>query len=122
MYIVPGYLIYLTITVAVTIWVARSLHRNGALFLVDAFDGNRELAASVNHLLVVGFYLVNVGYVLWMLRTWQEIAAIRQLIEHISERVGVVLVVVGLMHLFNVFMLSRWRKASLRNAAVVPHG
>jgi hypothetical protein len=122
MYIVPGYLIYLAITVAVTIWVARSLHRNGALFLVDAFDGNHELAASVNHLLVVGFYLVNVGYVLWMLRTWQDIATVRALIEHISERVGVVLVVVGLMHLFNLFMLSRWRKTARRSAGVVQHG
>ena len=52
---------YLLISVAVTIWVARTLHKNGRIFLVDAFHGNEHLADSVNHLLVVGFYLVNVG-------------------------------------------------------------
>ena len=63
MYIVISYIVYLVISVTLTIWVARTLHKNGAIFLVDAFHGNRELAASVNHLLVVGFYLINIGFV-----------------------------------------------------------
>jgi hypothetical protein len=119
-YIVPGYLLYLAITLAVTVWVARSLHRNGALFLVDAFGGNADLAASVNHLLLVGFYLVNVGYVMWMLRTWNELLTARQMIEYISDKVGVVLVVLGIMHLFNLYVLSRIRKSG--SAQVVTHG
>src|SRR6267142_750136 len=57
------YLAYLGISVALTIWVARTLHKNGRIFLVDSFLGNENLADSVNHLLVVGFYLVNIGFV-----------------------------------------------------------
>ena len=57
------YFSYLAISVAVTVWVARTLHKSGRVFLLDAFHGNAELADSVNHLLVVGFYLVNVGYI-----------------------------------------------------------
>ena len=57
------YLAYLGISVALTIWVARTLHKNGRIFLVDNFLGNESLADSVNHLLVVGFYLVNIGFV-----------------------------------------------------------
>jgi hypothetical protein len=53
--IVVSYLVYLLISVTLTVWVARTLHKRGAIFLVDAFQGNAELAASVNHLLVVGF-------------------------------------------------------------------
>ena len=63
MYIVGSYAVYLTISLLVTVWVARTLHKNGRVFLVEAFHGNAELADSVNHLLVVGFYLVNLGYV-----------------------------------------------------------
>ena len=63
MYIEISYAVYLAISLGVTIWVAKTLHRNGRVFLVDAFRGNAELADSVNHLLVVGFYLINVGYV-----------------------------------------------------------
>ena len=57
------YAMYLTVSLALTVWVARTLHKNGRVFLVEAFRGNTELADSVNHLLVVGFYLINIGYI-----------------------------------------------------------
>ena len=60
---ISTYLIYLAVSIALTIWVARTLHKNGRVFLVDVFHGNEALADSVNHLLVVGFYLINFGYV-----------------------------------------------------------
>ena len=57
------YLIYLAISIALTVWVAQTLHKNGRIFLVDCFGGNEPMADSVNHLLLVGFYLINLGYV-----------------------------------------------------------
>ncbi len=57
------YLVYLAISIALTVWVAQTLHKNGRVFLVDVFHGNEPLADSVNHLLVVGFYLIKLGYV-----------------------------------------------------------
>jgi hypothetical protein len=69
MYIVISYAVYLIVTLAVTVWTARTLHSSGRIFLVDAFHGNEPLADSVNHLLVVGFYLINVGYVALALET-----------------------------------------------------
>src|SRR6202012_1423895 len=57
------YIAYLTLSILLTVWVAATLHKNGRLFLVDSFLGNVPLADSVNHLLVVGFYLINIGFV-----------------------------------------------------------
>src|ERR1700757_2062083 len=94
------YFAYLAISLGVTVWVARTLHRNGRVFLVDAFRGNAELADSVNHLLVVGFYLINVGYVALALRTSQALHNTRQAIELVSDKIGVVLLVLGIMHFF----------------------
>ncbi|MDQ3266018.1 MAG: hypothetical protein M3Y59_20590 [Myxococcota bacterium] len=58
-FMVATYLAYLVISIGITVWVARTLQQNGRVFLVDAFLGKETLADSVNHLLVVGFYLVN---------------------------------------------------------------
>ena len=66
------YLIYLAISVTLTVWVAKTLHKNGRIFLVDAFAGNEPLADSINHLLVVGFYLVNIGFVNLALKYGRE--------------------------------------------------
>src|SRR5579864_4828233 len=113
--IVTTYLVYLGISVAVTIWVARTLYKRGAIFLVDAFHGNAELADSVNHLLVVGFYLVNIGYVALALRTDARLPGAREAIELVSGKIGLVLLVLGVMHFFNLYLFNRLRKRGRGN-------
>lgn len=107
--IVVTYIVYLAISVNLTIWVARTLHKRGAIFLVDAFHGNQELAASVNHLLVVGFYLINIGFVSLALKTSAVITTSRAAIEMLSDKLGWVLLILGGMHFFNLFVFSRIR-------------
>jgi len=107
--IVVTYVVYLLISVNLTIWVARTLHKRGAIFLVEAFHGNQELAASVNHLLVVGFYLINIGFVSLALKSGAQIATTRAAIEMMSDKLGWVLLALGGMHFFNLFVFSRIR-------------
>jgi hypothetical protein len=108
--IIFTYLMYLCISIALTIWVAQTLHKNGRVFLVDVFHGNEALADSVNHLLVVGFYLINLGYVSLALRIGYDVPSMREGIEALSWKVGLVLVVLGGMHFFNLYVFSRIRR------------
>src|SRR6476619_3259750 len=85
------YLLYLAISVALTVWVARTLHKNGRIFLVDSFLGNAALADSVNHLLVVGFYLVNIGFVTLALKYGEHAMDVQTGLEILSSKVGLVL-------------------------------
>jgi len=114
------YLIYLAISIALTIWVARTLHKNGRVFLVDVFHGNEALADSVNHLLVVGFYLINFGYVSLALKLGYEVVSAQQSIEALSVKVGLVLLVLGGMHFFNLLIFSRMRRRSSRVTSAPP--
>ncbi len=116
MYVIGCYISYLVICLSVTIWVAHTLHKNGRVFLVDAFHGNTELADSVNHLLVVGFYLINVGYVALVLRATETLNTLRASIELVSDKVGLVLLVLGFMHFFNLFVFSRIRRRARGSA------
>ncbi len=120
MFIVYSYYVYLTISLCVTIWVARTLHHRGRNFLVDAFHGQADLADSVNHLLVVGFYLINVGYVAFALRTADTPGNLRQAIELVSDKLGVVLLVLGGMHFFNLYVFTRIRARAKENDAAPP--
>ncbi|HEU4836864.1 MAG TPA: hypothetical protein VFS90_20700 [Pyrinomonadaceae bacterium] len=104
------YLIYLALSIALTVWVGRTLHKNGRVFLVDVFHGNEALADSVNHLLVVGFYLINFGYVSLALKLGYAIETAEQSIEALSVKIGMVLLVLGGMHLFNLYVFSRMRR------------
>ena len=104
------YALYLLTALPMTVWVARTLHRNGRVFLVECFHENEELADSVNHLLVVGFYLINIGFVALYLRLTEEVLAVRGILEAWSAKLGVVLLVLGAMHFFNVYVFTRLRK------------
>ncbi len=116
------YLAYLGISVALTIWVARTLHKNGRIFLVDSFLGNEPLADSVNHLLVVGFYLVNIGFVTLALKYGDKATDAQTALEILSSKVGLVLVVLGVMHFFNLYVFSKLRRRGMmhKQAPVPP--
>src|SRR6478672_7664176 len=114
------YLSYLGISVALTIWVARTLHKNGRIFLVDSFLGNEALADSVNHLLVVGFYLVNIGFVTLALKYGDKATDTQTALEILSSKVGLVLVVLGIVHFFNLFVFSKLRRRATQPKQVPP--
>jgi hypothetical protein len=118
--LVTAYLLYIAISVALTIWVARTLFKNGRVFLVDVFHGNESLADSVNHLLVVGFYLINLGYVSLALKLGYDVATTREAIEALSWKIGLVLLVLGGMHFFNLYIFSRLRRRSALQDAPAP--
>jgi hypothetical protein len=110
--LVTTYVIYLSISIALTIWVAQTLFKNGRVFLVDVFHGNESLADSVNHLLVVGFYLINFGYISLALKLGYDVHTAREGIEALSWKVGLVLLTLGGMHFFNLLVFSRMRRRS----------
>src|SRR5262245_3724420 len=123
------YLVYLAVSAALTVWVARTLFRNGRVFLVDVFRGNEVLADSVNRLLVVGFYLVNLGYICLNLKLGIEVRTSVESVEALSWKVGLVVLVLGGMHFANLIIFARIRhNAALRDASlplaadeVLPH-
>jgi hypothetical protein len=106
-YAVLAYLLYLPASIVLTIWVARTLHRNGRVFLVQAFRGNEAMADSVNHLLVVGFYLINLGFISFALRYGAKPTDLQETLEFLSMKLG------G-MHFFNMFNFDKMRRKGTR--------
>ncbi|HLO69774.1 MAG TPA: hypothetical protein VK167_02830 [Flavipsychrobacter sp.] len=111
--IIVLYTAYLLITITVTIWVARTLFRNGKLFLVDIFHGNKELSEAVNNLLLVGFYLINIGYAVYTLQVVADVNSARAVIEILSLKIGAIILILGCMHFLNMFIFFRLRKRAL---------
>ncbi len=112
-YIIITYSFYLIITISLTIWVARTLFKNGKVFLIDIFHGNHELADSVNNLLLVGFYLVNLGYAVYTLQVTNSIVNVQQVIEELSIKTGLIILILGAMHFFNLYIFFSLRKKAI---------
>jgi hypothetical protein len=110
------YAVYLLLSLGLTVFVARTLHKNGRIFLVESFNGNEKLADSVNHLLVVGFYLINIGFVSLALKYGTPAYTLEKAIEYLSQKVGIVALVLGGMHFVNLLIFSKMRKRATEPA------
>ena len=120
-----GYALYLSISIALTIWVARVLSSSGETFLIRCFGQDQELARSTNRLLVIGFYLINLGFISLRLEYWEP--GTTSLAGELGARIGATLLVLGGMHFFNMFMIAkmghtvgRWINEQNGNPPVIP--
>lgn len=111
-YNIISYIIYIPITIALTVWVAMTLFNNGRIFLVDICHGKEELADSINKLLVVGFYLINIGYAIYTLRIVNDITSVQMIMEKLSFKIGTIILILGCMHFFNLFVFFMLRDRS----------
>ncbi|WP_035800442.1 hypothetical protein [Kitasatospora mediocidica] len=109
-YTVVSYAAYLPVATGVTVWVARTLSRNGKIFLADVFAGDSALADAVNNLLVVGFYLLNLGFVVLWMKSGSQVTNLQGVFDALSVKLGSVLLILGLVHLANVYVLNRIRR------------
>lgn len=114
------YLLYLAVTVPLTVWVGRALARHGEVFLVDVFHGDLQLAHAVNQLLVIGFYLLNFGYLSYFMASSVDVQTARELMEVVSTKAGGVALVIGVIHFGNVWCLNAFRRRALLRAQGVP--
>lgn len=114
------YLLYLAVTVPLTVWVGRALARHGEVFLVDVFHGDIRLAHAVNQLLVIGFYLLNFGYLSYFMASSTDVHDGRELMEAVSTKAGGVALVIGVIHFANVWCLNAFRRRALLRAQGVP--
>ena len=111
------YLVYAGMSLLLTLWLARTLFKNGEVFLEEVFADNPRMAGAVNHLLVVGFYLLNLGYAFLTLKASQEVTTAAQGIETLAMKLGSLLLALGAIHLANVYLFHRLRRrAQIRMA------
>lgn len=117
-YFILTYAIYLLVSIALTVWVARVLFNNGRIFLIDIFHGNTPLADAVNRLLVVGFYLINIGYVSLVLREYGLISSTQVVLEVLSRKLGCIILILGGMHFINLIIFFKLRNKAQLNKPV----
>ena len=111
------YGVYVVIAAFLTAWLARTLFRSGVAFLHDVFSDRPELADAVNRLLVVGFYMLNLGYALYILRAARGLDAF-EAVQFLVNRLAILLVTLAGMHFLNVLVF--WRIRARREQRMLP--
>ena len=107
-YLIFVYATYAACAVGLTAWLARTLYRSGAVFLEEVFD-RPEVAMAVNRLLVTGFFMINLGYAMFLLKSHDAATATRA-IEVLVQKLGILLLTLAAVHFVNVYVFWRLRR------------
>jgi hypothetical protein len=105
-----AYIIYLPIVIVLTWYVAHTLFKNSKVFMLDIFHGKTDIAYSTNTLFKTGFYLLNLGFALWLMEITAEISDSRSMLEILSAKIGGFSIYLGLMLFFNLYLFFRGRR------------
>lgn len=115
--ILTAYFFYLPIVLALTYYVSKTLFKSGEKFMLDIFHGQEEIALATNKLFEVGFYLLNVGFALYILKMYY-ISNVQQMVEVLSSKVGSFSIYLGVVLFLNLYLFLRGRKHAGRNKEV----
>jgi hypothetical protein len=116
-FLIPVYVAYATLSIGLIVWLARTLFANGAVFLEGVFEDNPAMAQAVNRLLVIGFYMLNLGYAALLLQANAAGDAVSA-VEVLVRKLGVLLVSLAVLHFTNLYVFTRIRRRA--GAAVLP--
>lgn len=111
-FILQAYAVYLPVVVVLTWYVARTLFNNGKIFMLDIFNQRTEIALSTNQLFKVGFYLLNVGFALWILEINRIVDNRQIMVEVLSQKIGGFSIYLGIMLFFNLYLFFRGRRVT----------
>ena len=109
---VVAYLIYLPVVVLLTFYVAHTLFKNSIVYMKDIFNGREEIAKATNSLFKIGFYLLNIGYALYILRIAYSLTTAQNTIEELSMKIGGFSIYLGVMLFFNMYLFFRGKNVS----------
>ena len=109
-YNITSYIIYALALIFVIVRVGHLLFKNGRPFIINCFHGDAVTADAINRILLIGYYLVNIGYSVVVLKIWHSIISAEEMLEILSHKIGVIVLILGAMHMCNVFLLMQGGK------------
>ncbi|MBQ4803417.1 hypothetical protein J8L88_11205 [Aquimarina sp. MMG015] len=104
------YSIYILITVFIIIKVGLVCYRNGNIFVTHLVPNDMDFCLRVNNILLLGYYLINIGYTVITLSDWTTVNSISQLIESLSRNTAIIICILAILHYFNLFWITKFIK------------
>ena len=117
-YNIAAYIIFLTLMSFIIVYVGKYFYSNGRVFIISLFNGNVSLADHINKLLLLAYYLFNIGYSFMKLRQWQKISNLEMLFSSLASNLGVLIFILAITHYFNMLVIYRLSKSNSKSISI----
>jgi len=103
-----GYFIYLSITIFIILKVGKICYKNGNIYVAELIPNHADICQKINQVLLLGYYLLNIGYCAMTLISWQKIISFTQLTEIISAKTAVIIFIISVLHYLNIIVITKY--------------
>lgn len=103
-----GYFIYLSLTIFIILKVGKICYKNGTIYVLELIPNHKDICQKINQILLLGYYLLNIGYCAMTLISWQKITSSTQLIETIGIKTSIIIFIISLLHYTNIIILTKY--------------
>lgn len=105
-----AYLIYFLFTILIIVKVGKICYQNGNIFMAQLIPKHQDLGQKVNQILLLGYYLLNIGYCAITIISWEQIRSVTQLLEIITSKSALIIIIIGILHYCNIFIITNYIK------------
>ncbi|WP_281633953.1 hypothetical protein [Flavobacterium luteolum] len=110
-----GYFIYLSITIFIILKVGKICYKNGNIFVLELIPNHADLCQKINQVLLLAYYLLNIGYCAMTLISWQKIISSPQLVEILCIKTAVIIFIISILHYLNILIITKYAKKIIHN-------
>lgn len=105
-----AYIIYLSLTAIIIIKVGKICYNNGTVYVAELIQNHKDLCQKINKILLLGYYLLNLGYCAMTLISWNKIQTWTQLIEILASKTAIIICIIAAIHYINIIILTKYIK------------
>jgi hypothetical protein len=102
-----GYSIYLGFTAVIILKVGKICYTNGNIFIAQLIPNHEDLCLKINQILLLAYFLFNLGYCFITLVQWHQILSFSHLIETIALKIAIILFLIAILHYFNILIITK---------------
>ena len=104
-YNIISYLIYFTIITSIILKVGHMCYENGITYSKH-FNVDENICKTINKILLIGYYLINIGYAIITISSWEAVETKEKIFESVASHLGYIILPLALLHYFNLIWIT----------------
>lgn len=106
-----SYIIYAPVAIYITVVVGYQCYKNGLVYVRSIFQ-DEKISQAINKILLIGYYLTNLGYAIMMIQSWEKVESLLEMLNALTTNLASIIIILAMLHYLNVAVLAMWRKTS----------
>ena len=106
MYNLIAYSVYGLLVATVILYVGHLCYKEGHIYVAQLIPDDSQLVHQINSILLAGYYLVNIGYGIYGISTWEILETGIGVLESVIQHLSHITLLLAALHYINMQFIN----------------